>query len=101
METTGENSGTLWHERHVGKEDKRERERWWRIRGKSGEGGGVYWGVLVFLYSCVCVCVRSMPPLGIHVIVIIVLKELIPLSQHGIQRCTKKLAQNRPIKSFL
>lgn len=27
METTGENSGTLCHERHVGDEDERDRER--------------------------------------------------------------------------
>lgn len=34
METTGENSGTLCHERHVGDKDERDRE------GKGGVGGG-------------------------------------------------------------
>lgn len=45
METTGENSGTLCHKRHVGEEDKRERER------EMGEDQRkVLPGV------CVCVC---------------------------------------------
>lgn len=41
METTGENSGTLCHERHVGDEDERdrERERERERKGRRGRGG--------------------------------------------------------------
>lgn len=40
METTGENSGTLCHERHVGDEDERDREeRGWEKRDEDGEEG--------------------------------------------------------------
>lgn len=35
METTGKNSGTLCHERHVGDEDERDGEE-----RERGEGGG-------------------------------------------------------------
>lgn len=36
METTGENSGTVCHERHVGDEDERDE----RERGGGGDGEG-------------------------------------------------------------
>lgn len=38
METTGKNSGTLCHERHVGDEDERDGEE--RERGEGGDGEG-------------------------------------------------------------
>lgn len=38
METTGENSGTLCHERHVGDEDERDRGERERERERDGEG---------------------------------------------------------------
>ncbi len=40
METTGENSGTLCHERHVGDEDERDREeRGWEKGTKMERRG--------------------------------------------------------------
>lgn len=63
METTGENSGTLCHERHVGDEDERDGERDGEgeeeaVRGKDGE-----------LTRMMCVSQQeiSMPPVGINV----------------------------------
>lgn len=38
METTGKNSGTLCHERHVGDEDERDGEEREREEGGDGEG---------------------------------------------------------------
>lgn len=96
METTGENSATLCHERHVGEEDKREKEMEEDQR-KVLPGMGVCVCLSVCVRVCVYHCLRwafVSPGSSLS-------EGIDPTQRAWYSKMHNETGANRPIKSFL